>query len=353
MSKDDFNFLLRAIKDTISKKDTTFRRAVPPEERLAVTLRFLATGDSYTSLQYLFKISKQLISEIVPEVCQAIIDSLINYVKMPSTAEEWKKISQQFEEKWNFPRCIGAIDGKHVTLQAPTASGSEFYNYKSQFSIVLMAVVDADYNFIFVDTGCQGRISDGGVFKNCELFKRMDRGNLNLPQLSSLVEGGIGVPYVFVADAAFPLSDNIMKPYVGVHPKASPKRIYNYRLSRARRVVENAFGILSSVFRDLRKPLLLEPEKTVLVVMAAVCLHNFLRRSKTSRDLYSPPSLLDTEFNGGLKPGSWRREQQGATSLLDLKNVPRRAKLSSQEIREEFSKYFSNVGTVPWQNDYA
>lgn len=91
---------------------------------------------------------------------------------MPSTPDEWEKIAEKFEEIWNFPHCIGAIDEKHITLQAPMNSGSDFYNYKSHFSIVLMTVADADYNFIFVNIGCQGRISDGGVFKNCELYKK-------------------------------------------------------------------------------------------------------------------------------------------------------------------------------------
>ncbi|XP_011871767.1 PREDICTED: uncharacterized protein LOC105564172 [Vollenhovia emeryi] len=110
MSEEDFiKIFFNSIKEKISKNDTTFRKAVPVEERLAVTLRYLTTGDSFTSLQYLFKISKQLISQIVPEVCQAIIDCLISYEKMPLTPDEWKKIAKEFEETWNFPHCIGAV----------------------------------------------------------------------------------------------------------------------------------------------------------------------------------------------------------------------------------------------------
>lgn len=79
---EDFFLLLNCIKPRIERQDTSYRKAIPAEERLALTLRFLATGDSFTSLQYLFKVSKQLISEIVPEVCQAIIECLSDYVQV-------------------------------------------------------------------------------------------------------------------------------------------------------------------------------------------------------------------------------------------------------------------------------
>lgn len=73
-----------------------------------------------------------------------------------------------------------------------------------------------------------------------------------------------------------------MKPYSGVHGKGSKERIFNYLLSRGQRVVENAFGILASVFRVFRKPMLLQPEKVQIISIAAVHLHNFLRCTTTS-----------------------------------------------------------------------
>nr|CAI5834072.1 unnamed protein product [Callosobruchus analis]CAI5861676.1 unnamed protein product [Callosobruchus analis] len=213
-------------------------------------------------------------------------------------------------------------------MQCPGGSGSDYFNYKSFFSIVLFALVDANYNFLFADVGCQGRISDGGVFKNTELYKGLLNNDFNLPP-----------PDVILGDEAFALNDNLMKPYSGFYEKGSKQRIFNYRLSRARRVVENAFGICSTVFRVLRKPLLLKPENAQLVVMACVHLHNYLRKSPTSKHLYCPDGALDSEENGQVILGTWRNDNQ-TSSLFN-------------EIRNEFSTHFVGDGSVPWQTEYA
>ncbi|KAL7637993.1 UNVERIFIED_CONTAM: hypothetical protein RMT77_011606 [Armadillidium vulgare] len=352
MSSNDFEYLLQKISPYIAKKDTRWRKAIPAKERLAITLRFLATGDSFRSLHYLCKFSPQLISTIIPEVCTALIKILKDSVKIPSTSNDWKSISYDFENQWNFPNCIGALDGKHIVLQSPVNSGSEFYNYKRYFSIVLMTLVDANCNFIFVDCGCQGRLGDSAVYRNTELFKKVENGELNLPRDEVLKERNKCVPYVFVGDDAFALSNQILKPYPGTHAKGTKERIFNYRLSRARRVVENAFGILASVFRVLRKPMLLQPQKASLVTMTCVVLHNFLRKSETSCSTYSPIGTVDIEEEGILTPGSWRHEQD-MSSLLPLQNIPRKSSYEAKNIRDEFAEYFTTVGKVAWQHNYS
>ncbi|KAF9410745.1 hypothetical protein HW555_010262 [Spodoptera exigua] len=85
MSSSDFEYLLQKISPTIAKKDTDWRDAIPVKVRLAVTLRYLATGDSYRSLHYLFKISSQVISIIVPEVCLAL-NNVLPYVFLADAA---------------------------------------------------------------------------------------------------------------------------------------------------------------------------------------------------------------------------------------------------------------------------
>uniref|UniRef100_A0A182N9Y5 DDE Tnp4 domain-containing protein n=1 Tax=Anopheles dirus TaxID=7168 RepID=A0A182N9Y5_9DIPT len=90
------------------------RESISALQRLCIALRFLATGDSYASLSIVFRVSVASISTIVPEVCDAIIDVLKDYIVLPSTNAQWKEVSAEFERKWNCPHAIGAIDGKHT-----------------------------------------------------------------------------------------------------------------------------------------------------------------------------------------------------------------------------------------------
>lgn len=93
------------------------------------------------------------------------------------------------------------MDGKYVCLQAPLNSETEFYNYKQYSSIVLLSLVDADYNFMYVNVGCQRRISDGGVFKNTSLYRNLENKSLNLPNPEILqTPYNVKVPYIILCD---------------------------------------------------------------------------------------------------------------------------------------------------------
>ena len=98
------------------------------------------------------------------------------------------------------------MDGKHINIKQPKNSGSYFFNYKGTFSIALLALVDANYKFIHVDIGCNGRISDGRVFRNSSLSTAIDENILNIPTPRKI--GASVLPYVIVADGAFPLKQS-------------------------------------------------------------------------------------------------------------------------------------------------
>ena len=129
----------------------------------------------------------------------------------------WKKIALDFEYLWIFPHCLGAIDAKHVLLQTPANSGALHFNCQKTFSLVLMAVVDAQYNFVVVDIGAYGHQSDGNVFANSLFGKKLQNLQLPLPAEEPLTATSEPqLPYVFVGDEAFPLLPNVMRPYLEV-----------------------------------------------------------------------------------------------------------------------------------------
>jgi hypothetical protein len=217
--------------------------------------------------------------------------------------------------------CLGAIDGKHIAFNPPANAGSHYFNYKGSHSIVLLAVADADYKFIYVDVGVNGRISDGGVFRESKLSAAIARNSLNFPRNKKLPGGQVEVPYVFVADEAFPLSTRMLKPYPS-RDLDDEKRHFNFRLSRARRVVENAFGILSSRFRVFQTKINLSPEKVETIVLASTALHNYL-----------------CEKNGATYCGS----VEDNFSLLELPQQSGNRPLNSAlSVRNEYKNYFKN-----------
>ncbi len=127
-------------------------------------MRHLASGNRYTSLKFGFRVAHNTISLLVREVCQAIIEEYADEViSCPVATEEWRDIAEQFGRIWNFPQACDALDGKHVACKCPKSSGSIYYNYKGFYSVVLIALVDSDYKFIWVDVGANVSASDADV----------------------------------------------------------------------------------------------------------------------------------------------------------------------------------------------
>lgn len=240
---------------------------------------------------------------------------------------------------------------ENTLIRPPANSGSYYFNYKHNFSIVLLALVDAEYKFIYVDVGCNGRISDGGVFRNSTLNRALENGSLNIPSPMPLPGENCPVPFMIAADDAFPLKENIIKPYsnTGLTTK---KRIFNYRLSRARRIVENAFGILSNRFRVFMTPIGLEPDKVTTIVLACCSLHNYLREQTISRSVYMPPGSVDGEDpdTHTLRQGEWR-SQGNAQGWVGLAHQgSNHHSTAAKQLRNYLCDYFvSSSGEVSWQ----
>ena len=355
-----FDDLLHLVGPSLVKGTTNFRKPLPPELRVAVALRYLATGESQASLSYNYRIGRSTVCDILDEVPEKIWEALSPVaVRVPKSCEEWKRLADDFWNLWGFPLCLGAIDGKHCVVQCPPRSGSAFFNYKGTFSIVMMAVADASYMFTFVDIGDFGRQSDSSIFNNSPLGEALNRGSLNIPDEGQLPNTTHKAKFCFIGDEAFPLKDNLLRPYPGKNLDEK-LRIFNYRLSRARRVVENAFGILWARWRFLRSPIQAHPEKAVKNILAAVALHNWLKKHEDSQKcygrVYCPPGYVDYEdCHGILHKGVWRSEVSEAGPLQKVGKLGTNNHTKSAEYyRSMFANFFvSRQGELPWQQDYV
>ena len=182
MKYDTFKFILKEIEQDITPIALMSGGLKTVSPGLTFTLRYLATGESHRSLSFQFRISRRTMSYIIQKVCRATIKNLSGiYLRIPDTPERWNNIAEQFSLRWNFPNAIGALDGKHITIQKPTGDGSFYYNYKHTHSIVLMAVARPNYECIYADVGTNSRCSDGGIWGNSNVSKQLEENSLGIP----------------------------------------------------------------------------------------------------------------------------------------------------------------------------
>ena len=121
----------------------------------------------------------------------------------PSTANDWTQLSDGFMEKWNFPHTLGALDGKHIACKCPPGSGSTYFNYKKYYSIVLLALVDSDYKFIWADIEGRGAAFDAQLWNASDLKSAVEAGDLDLPDAGPLPHDAQNLPYFFIGKFNF------------------------------------------------------------------------------------------------------------------------------------------------------
>lgn len=297
----------------------------------------MASGESFRSLAFQFRTHNSYISRIVHSTLAAIVKNLLAIAMPEPTEEMWRKNAHDFEVKWNYPNAIGAIDGKHIRIRCPRNTGSLCYNYKEFFSIVLLAIVDANYRFVAVDIGAYGREGDAGVFMRSDMGKRIKNGTFSIPPPKNLPNTNIELPHVIVGDEAFALDINMMKSYPrrAAHDDRT-KLVYNYRHSRCRRVSENGFGILCSTWRVFFTPIHCSMKHMNNLVMATCILHNLLRS----------------------EPENVQESRQGEATMTPTANfIPvaanvQRSTAEAHRIRDEFKQYFNGTGRLEWQDEH-
>ena len=247
------------------------------------------------------------------------------------TTEMLLAMSNEFYLKWNFPNCVGSIDGKHIRLKCASNSGNMYYNCKHYYSVVLQGLADARYRFIAIDVDAYGKQSDSGIFRQSSLYQLLSSSNFNMPNAKKLPLSDVELQFVILEDEAYQLLSYLMRPYPRRQLSES-RKLFNYRLSRGRRVVEGDFGILAAKWRILNKPIETSPYMAGRTVKCICVLHNTV----IDREGLDEASLLELQS----------QEDSFSTNLNEperqLTRSNNRSNLRDRRIRETFTVYFNS-----------
>lgn len=194
-----------------------------------------------------------------------------------------------------------------------------------------------------------GSINDSGIWSSTTMCKALENNNLSVPEARALPNTNIATPFSLVGDEGFPLKKYLMRPYPRRYLLGDEQRVFNYRLSRARRIIENSFGILVTKWRILQQSLCLKLESAESIVQATICLHNFvINTSNDKRYLH----MVDREVsNGHIIEGEWRNTITENNVFRHLGRVGANSSaVASMRQRDTLAKYFiSDAGSIPWQ----
>ncbi|KAL2096958.1 hypothetical protein ACEWY4_006165 [Coilia grayii] len=257
--------------------------------------------------QQYFRLSSELFDELLAQVARhPFLAGNWSCSAARYLSSDWLSVAEGFRECWNFPNCVGSIDGKHVIIQAPDISGSLYFNYKGTYSIVLLAVVDANYLFRVVDVGGYGRTSNGGTLYNSAFGEGLRDGTLDLPE-DAPSEGHSSV-------------DGYRSCLLGM------------RLSPS---AGTSCGL--SLWRMYRRVISANPATAEVCVKPTCVLHNYLQVT----------TLRRKETSAG-----FRHQGEGGAddclqgvSRMGANNATREA----LRVRAQFASYFNQEGAVSWQ----
>ncbi|XP_070069201.1 putative nuclease HARBI1 [Drosophila takahashii] len=306
MEKATFLFLVGRL-EVLRKRNTNWRDAIPLEKRIAIALYTLGSSAEYRAVARLLGVAHNTVCKILHEFCRAVIAEFASEFMTPNylTPEKVEECVKGFEEI-GFPQCIGAIDGCHIEIKPPAAEAVDYHNYKGWYSTVLFALVDYRYRFSYVNIGSAGRCNDSTIFQKSSLARKIATTPILREKSRNIC--GVQVPIVLIGDSAFRFSQTLMKPYPFSTTASAEQRCFNYNLSKARRVVENAFGHLKARFRFIGKGLDSQYKKNNAVILACCILHNILNEHNsainenwnlTSTNLREQPSQINmsADFN--------------------------------------------------------
>ena len=168
-----YDDIVQRLTPALTKETTNWRAPLEPGLKVAITLRHLASGFKYHEMEYAWRVLHNTISLVVREVCEAIVHEYApEMLSPPETDAQWRQLADDWYQRWHFPHVIGVTYGKHIACKAPANTGSDYFNYKGFFNVILLAVVSSDNKFLWIDVSGKGSSSDAYIFNGKKVISR-------------------------------------------------------------------------------------------------------------------------------------------------------------------------------------
>lgn len=263
LSRTSFATALQVIQDAYGESPSGTDLYLGPKPALYLTLWYLGTQSTYREISEMFGFSKSTVFECVQRVIDVLCAAGNRYITWP-TAEEAIEFEREFRRLGSISGVIGALDGCHVNIKAPSETQSDYLDRTHTHSVNLMAVCSPDMRFTFIQAGFPGSAHDSRVFKTCSLFTKMQQNDAIFFQSPD---------YHLVGDSAFGLHKYLMVPIKNTGNLSGAEARFNRKLSAGRVVIENTFAFLKGRFRRL-KYIDTDIDRIPKIIKASCVLHN-------------------------------------------------------------------------------
>ncbi|BFF97804.1 uncharacterized protein DMAD_06137 [Drosophila madeirensis] len=274
ITESQFRYLVQKLEPIISQyAPQRKKKSFSAEERLAITLKYLATGEVHSCRNYCFRASKFVINEMIANICLGFYEHLKDqYVTLPKTDEQWRSAATDMERKHSLPQCVGNLFMRSIQLQSNVASSATNGDDRKRATVIFTGIVDADNNFQYakVERAANSRPND--IYNQTTAVELIEH-KMHALEAQSKHRNG----YYFAGDSVLPATSYL------VTTRNWPRdRAVLDALEQVNAHADQTMRILCNMFPILAQPLRVSDKHISEVVLGCVALYNFLRKSDDS-----------------------------------------------------------------------